>query len=105
MPLLVATGIRLAALELAHVGLPFGLSWQSYQSCHVALPVEIVYRVANHEEVSTFAVNLHIKYAHLTLTFDDFGPDVGMGFHVFLYHFLVVNEGKGLAIAFHISHL
>jgi hypothetical protein len=32
----------------------------------------------------------------------DFGPHVGMGLDVFLYHFAVVPQFKGLAITFHI---
>ena len=103
LPLLVTAGVGTAALELGDVGFPLGLSGESGQAGHVAFPVEIVHGVANHEEATAPAVDLHIQYAHLSLTLDDFRPYVRVGFDIFLYHLLVIHEREGLAVAFHVS--
>ena len=102
-PLLSRRCLWVAALELCHVSLPFGLARQGAEVCHVAFPVEVVNGIDNHEELATVAVDFHREDADLMLAFDDFGPHMAVHFNVFLNHGLVVNEGEGLAISFHRS--
>ena len=103
LPLLVTAGIGTAALELGDVGFPLGLARKGGEASHVTFPVEVVHRVANHEEAAALPIYLHIQYAHFSLALDYFRPHVRMGFDVFLYHLLVIHEREGLAVAFHVG--
>lgn len=70
------------ALALGHVGFPFGLSGQFCKASHVALPIEIVHRVANHKNMIFITINLHVKDTDLALAFDNLGPHMGVKFTV-----------------------
>lgn len=92
-PLLRRGGVRVTALESADVGFPFSLSGQGGKPCHVPLPVEVVHRVHYHEEKVFTGIDLHREDTYLMLPFNDFPPDVSVGFGVLPDGFGVVGEG------------
>lgn len=104
-PFLGRGGSRVAALELAYVGFPFGLAGKGGEPCHVTVPVEIVHGVHYHEQAAALGVDLHREYAYGVLAGYDFGPDVRMYLYVFLDQFGVVFQCQGLTIAFHTVEL
>ena len=88
-------------MALRNMGFPLGLTRQFCKSGHVFFPIEIIDRVAYHKDMIFKTINLHIKDADGSLSFDDFRPHMGVEFTVFLDEFRVVDEFKGLAITFH----
>ena len=104
-PFLGRGGSRVAALELAYVGFPFGLAGKGGEPCHVTVPVEVVHGVHYHEQAAALGVDLHREYAYGVLAGYDFGPDARMYLYVFLDQFGVVFQCQGLAIAFHTVEL
>lgn len=92
MPFSSGRQIRIGTLASGHNGFPLGLARHGGQSGHVAFPIEIVHRVANHKDVIFKTIYLHIKNADFALAFDDFGPDMGMEFTISLNEFRVVDE-------------
>lgn len=101
LPLFVTPCVCGAALELRHVCLPFRLAGELGEAGHITFPVEAVDGVADHEQGAAAAIDLHVQNPHLTLAFNDLGPDVLVGLHILLDHWLVVDERQRLAIAFH----
>ena len=101
LPFFVAAGVGGAALELGDVGFPFGLAGKRGQAGHVALEVEVVDGVHDHEQRSPLAVDLHVEDADLALAGDDLRPYVGVGVDVAGDHLFVIDESKGLAVTFH----
>ena len=83
MPFPRGRQVGVGTLTLSHIGFPFGLSGQGGETSHIAFPIEIVYRVANHKHLVFKAVDLHIKDSDLTLAFNHFGPHMGVKFAVF----------------------
>ena len=101
LPLLVTAGVGCTPLELGDVRFPLSLTREGGQAFHIALPVKIVHGVANHKETSPLAVDLHIEDAYLPLAIDNLWPYMGVSFHIFRNHFLVINQGQRLTISFH----
>ena len=103
LPLVGGAGVGGAALELGDVCFPFGLARESGEACHVALEVEVVGGVHDHEQAAAATVYLHVEDADFALAGNDFGPYVRMHFYIFRNHILVIYEGQCLAISFHLS--
>ena len=103
LPFVGGTGVGWAALELRDVRFPFGLAGESGESRHVALEVEVVDGVHDHEEAAAAAVYLHIYDADFALAGYYLGPNVRMHFYIFRDHCLVIHEGQRLTVSFHFS--
>lgn len=101
LPLLVTPCVCGAALELRYVCFPFRLAGELGEARHIPVPVKLVHGVADHKQRAAAAIDLHVQNSHLTLSFNDLGPDVPVGLHILLDHLLVVDERQRLAIAFH----
>ena len=101
LPFLVAAGVGGAALEPGDVGFPFGLPREGGEAGHVALEVEVIDRVHDHEEAAAAAVDLHVQDADLALAYYDFRPHVGVRFDILGDEGFIVHERQGLAVAFH----
>ena len=101
MPLGSGRKRRVATLVLRHVCLPLCLSRQCRKPSHIALPVEIVHRIANHKHSVLIAINLHIEDSHFTLSCHYLGPHLRMHFNIFAYQFLIVSQFQCLTISFH----
>ena len=101
LPFLVAAGVGVSALELGDIGLPFRLTREGGKARHIALPVEAIDRIANHEEAAAFSIYLHIEDAHRPLALDHLGPHMRVRLDISLNHRLVVHERKRLTISFH----
>lgn len=61
LPLLVTAGRSGTALELGHVGFPFGLAGKGGETRHISLPIEGVDDIANHEKGTAVEVDLHVE--------------------------------------------
>ena len=90
LPFFSRGGMWIATLELTDVGFPFGLAGKGGKALHVALPIEIVNSVNNHEKLVVERIDLHGKYANFMLTGDDFGPYMGMDFKIPADEFRIV---------------
>lgn len=84
--------VGVGALATGHISFPLGLSGQRGKSGHVALPVEIVHRVANHKHMVFKTIDLHVEDTDLALAFNDFGPHMGMDVAIFFDQFGVVHK-------------
>lgn len=88
-------------MALSHKGFPFSLTGQFRQSGHIFFPVEIVDRVANHEDMGALAIELHVEDADGALAFNNLRPNVGVNVAIFFDKLRVVDEFEGLAVSFH----
>ena len=91
MPFGTGRRIRITALELRHISLPFRLTGKGGQTRHISFPIKLIHRVANHEQIPSFTVNLHIDDAHLALASDYLWPYVGVGFAIFSDFLFVID--------------
>ena len=92
MPFSRGRQVGVGTLALCNVCLPFGLTGQSGQPSHVALPVEIVYRVAYHKDMSFITIELHIEDADFPLSGHHFGPDMRMDVTISFDELGVIDE-------------
>lgn len=101
LPFLIAAGIGCAALELRDVGFPFGLTRKRCKTRHVALEIEVVTSVHNHEQLTTEAVYFHRDDSNLVLTGNDLQPHMAVYLAVLLNHLRIIYKCKCLAVTFH----
>lgn len=101
LPFLIAAGIGCAALELRDVGFPFGLTRKRCKTRHVALEIEVVTSVHDHEQLTTETVYFHRDDSNLMLTGNDLRPHVAVYLAVLLNQLRVIYKCKCLTITFH----
>lgn len=102
LPFLVRGGVSIALLELCYVCLPVFLPWQSGETCHCLIPVEVFWRVNYHDEACSYDVYLHLHDAHFAHASKHFGTEMRfvVSLAIATYKFGVVSQFHGLAVTF-----